>query len=704
MIKIHRSAVQPPMSLAKEAIEVRLQAAEAFFAITEIQRGQKRFNFNLQFAQPELQEQVHALFFDKCAYCESYIPAKGKPTPYLDRFRPTSGAIGANGAVSPDAYWWLAYEWENMYSCCVHCNRAKGSRFPVRGKRASPGTKGDALKNEKALLVDPCNDEPDDHLFFHTDGLVSGKTYKGRTTVEVFALNRDELVKRRAEAARQFEIFELYGISVGGDVASSALDPSREFTALRRQMARDFVNQRENSEQANAAKRLQDAHGHDIRDYSLADPESNARRSRVRTRYVESVSLVNVGIHEHTEFRIASAATAGAPWMVLLGENGVGKSTVLKAIAFLLAGEEKWRELGEFSEALMPRRNSVKGTIGKITLGLSDGQELYMTIDADGQRIETNAQAPKLFLLGFGATRLPPNKHHRPPVEKRYTRVLNLFDPFTPLCDAPSWLASLSRLQFERAGRTLKALLDLAEEAYFVKRTGNVYLIHGDFEQDIRSLSDGYQTIIGIGCDIMSVLLLPGLPIEQAEGIVLIDEIGNHLHPSWRMRFVAALKNGFPRVQFIATTHEPLCLRGLENDEAAVLKRDNAHRVRLVEDLPPIRGLLVDQILSSPHFGLRSTVDPEFGTMLDEYYELIAKDEPTKDDRERMKLLEPVISDLRLVGDSPREQALLRTIDSYLASAEASLEMIDPAHLPEELERELFSLLQASGDVGGSND
>jgi energy-coupling factor transporter ATP-binding protein EcfA2 len=696
VIKVDRGLVEAPAALSGEVAEQRLRVAKEFFTTPEARRMQKRFDFSLQFAQPALRERLREIFRDKCGYCEKPVSFERSGTAYLDRFRPTWGAIGSNGEVSADAYWWLAFEWDNMYACCAQCNRAKGSRFPIQGARARPGVKGAALYKEKALLLDPCTDDPETHLLYdETTGHVSGKTLKGRTTVEVFALNRAELLKlRMAEAGS----FAKTLADVSQAVPSTLLDASVPFAGLRRQMAARHSGSgtgptpMDHDRARRAQEQLKATHSA----YDLSDPTTDARQARAITRYVEHVSLKNVGIHENTEFSIPSADSAGAPWMVLLGENGVGKSTVLKAIAFALAGQAQWKRLGPFAQTLLPLGRSPSEQIGEITLRLSDGEPISMVIDPTVKRITGNANDSRLFVLGFGATRLPANELHRPPDEPSYARVVNIFDPFAPLGDAVAWLCTLSDVQFERAGRTLKSLLDLPDEAVFVLKEDSVALLEGGLEKDIKTLSDGYQTIIGVGCDIMSVLLGRDLPVEHAEGIVLIDEIGNHLHPTWRMRIVTALKKGFPRVQFIATTHEPLCLRGLDNDEVVVLKRDKSSRVRLISDLPPIRGLLVDQILSSSHFGLRSTVDPEFAAQLDEYYELIAKPEPSPDDETRIQALAPLVNNLRLVGDNPREQILLRAIDAYLARADASAEAVDPANLPKEFGDELKALLDAT--------
>ena len=48
---------------------------------------------------------------------------------------------------------------------------------------------------------------------------------------------------------------------------------------------------------------------------------------------------------------------------------------------------------------------------------------------------------------------------------------------------------------------------------------------------------------------------------------MLLDEIDTHLHPTWKMQIVRGLRQMMPAMQFITPTHEPLCLRGLEEGE-----------------------------------------------------------------------------------------------------------------------------------------
>lgn len=62
----------------------------------------------------------------------------------------------------------------------------------------------------------------------------------------------------------------------------------------------------------------------------------------------------------------------------------------------------------------------------------------------------------------------------------------------------------------------------------------------------IKELSDGYQSMLGMAVDIMKVLSRSGAPIESAEGVVMIDELGNHFHPAWRLQCLNAMRTAFP--------------------------------------------------------------------------------------------------------------------------------------------------------------
>jgi predicted ATP-binding protein involved in virulence len=87
-----------------------------------------------------------------------------------------------------------------------------------------------------------------------------------------------------------------------------------------------------------------------------------------------------------------------------------------------------------------------------------------------------------------------------------------------------------------------------------------------------RQLSDGYRNIIGMVADIAyrCIKLNPHLgekAVKDTPGIVLIDELDLHLHPNWQRRIINDLRNAFPKIQFIATTHSPFIVQSLKSDE-----------------------------------------------------------------------------------------------------------------------------------------
>lgn len=86
----------------------------------------------------------------------------------------------------------------------------------------------------------------------------------------------------------------------------------------------------------------------------------------------------------------------------------------------------------------------------------------------------------------------------------------------------------------------------------------------------IRNLSAGYQSLIWMVLDIAyrMALLNPDLleEIGKTPGVVLIDELDMHLHPKWQWRIVEALKNTFPNIQFIAATHSPIIISSCKDD------------------------------------------------------------------------------------------------------------------------------------------
>lgn len=94
----------------------------------------------------------------------------------------------------------------------------------------------------------------------------------------------------------------------------------------------------------------------------------------------------------------------------------------------------------------------------------------------------------------------------------------------------------------------------------------------------VARLSDGIRTLIGLTADIAhrAIRLNSQLGREavlSTPGIVLIDEVDMHLHPEWQQVIIESLRNAFPRIQFIVTTHSPQVLTTVDQVSVRILQQ-----------------------------------------------------------------------------------------------------------------------------------
>ena len=84
---------------------------------------------------------------------------------------------------------------------------------------------------------------------------------------------------------------------------------------------------------------------------------------------------------------------------------------------------------------------------------------------------------------------------------------------------------------------------------------------------------------------------------EKQPAILLIDEIENHLHPTWQRRVIPALLEHFPGLQIFATTHSPFVVAGLKAGQVHLLERDGEGRVTASTNPEGVIGWTADEIL-----------------------------------------------------------------------------------------------------------
>lgn len=196
-----------------------IQPEEAWFAKARVKRQtaeQKAADHepdDAVYADPRVKAALEKLFHDKCAYCETPLAAASDWD--VEHFRPKKAVAER---LDHPGYYWLAYEWPNLYPSCQHCNQSRKDRprwgnpetgpaagkldqFPLddEGTRAFLPT--DDLKRERRLLIDPCEDQPEDHLRYTVDGQIVAvqDDRRGAASIQVFHLTRSRLRDARRQ-------------------------------------------------------------------------------------------------------------------------------------------------------------------------------------------------------------------------------------------------------------------------------------------------------------------------------------------------------------------------------------------------------------------------------------------------------------------------------------------------------------------------
>jgi len=635
-------------------------------------KGQQRMNFNMEAISP-IKAHVQKLFNNKCAYCESAVdvPIQGN----IENFRPRSGTRTTTGFL-PDHYWWLAYQWENLYLTCNVCNKHKRDYFPLidESTRAAIGAKRRDVLAERILILDPCIDNPKEHLYFKRDGSVAGKTDRGSATIEFFALNRGDLIEARKKSIEEFIFFleekQPNKNSLRKDVADyidelQSPRSKKEYAAALRNVYEDWISSKTSSSS------LSNQEEYESSIFSTPKGKKSSLDNRDANIFsIKSIEISNFKNIANLSFEILPTQESfnRETWLLLLGDNGIGKSSILQAIAMTLCGSSELNTLPLKAQDVL-RHGTNKGYVKIWSYEHDNSYELHF----NAHNFTYQKKKPPTFVLAYGATRLLPKGNLRPRVSRnRMLNIKNLFDYSAALADVNEWIGSVDEKELD--GRIFPAILDLLDlgKEYTISRyRKKLYIFDGERKHSLDSISDGFKNVIALACDIMKTLSKNLGGFHSTQGIVLIDELGNHLHPRWRMKIVAALRRTFPQLQFIVSTHEPLCLRGLLHGEVSVLVRDKQKGVRVLnkEMLPDHNSLKIDQLLTSDLFGLINTLDEETEKQYEDYYRLLGKKDKdkTKEDLADISKLSTELAKKEVIGNTPQEQIVYQIVDEIYA-------------------------------------
>jgi len=323
--------------------------------------------------------------------------------------------------------------------------------------------------------------------------------------------------------------------------------------------------------------------------------------------HIKKIFLKNVRCFEEFTLEFEKSNSS----VLIVGDNGEGKSTLLRSIAMGLCDESSaaalFRELrGRFVKLGKEEEDTL------IDLYLSNGPEqsfiietkwrslkksiggslesLKQTIFRGHKKIKKNIidqeEFPwkSIFIAGYGAG-LRTSGSATLDSYLAVDAVYPLFRYDEPLLNPE---LALRRLVDEEKKRQrpkhdvilpqrsgiLDNFLELLRKILNLKKYDKVYLTRQGIEVrgpwgrcGLESLGDGYKSTIIWVLDLIGRRLLYRRTLDPRKmtGIVLLDEVEQHLHPHWQLRVMSLIREAFPKIQFIVTTHSPLVVSGCKD-------------------------------------------------------------------------------------------------------------------------------------------
>ncbi|MGB8700069.1 MAG: AAA family ATPase [Thermosynechococcaceae cyanobacterium] len=418
--------------------------------------------------------------------------------------------------------------------------------------------------------------------------------------------------------------------------------------------------------------------------------------------YFLSIELENVLCFKtRQKLNLSNEDGFPAQWTVILGDNGVGKTTLLRSLAQMdlgpwsfpqnLSNSHDWNWNRMEDLGLQNTEISAKFRYGfplqwfpEFAPSKSVEKVLQQKESIFSRRILKESSGlctyafdePDLFGLlvcyGYGANRKMGETSFSEVLHSE--RCASLFSDHTVLINAEEWLLQADyavarsapdnteqlKQRFDIILNTLKQLLPDISDIQIVPADDSKPRPAAEFLTPygwvpLQSLSLGYKTVIAWTVDLAARLIdrYPQSPDPLAEpAVVLVDEIDLHLHPKWQRTIMSFLTERFPNTQFIVTAHSPLVVQAAKNANIVLLRREGDHVV--IDNNPEvIDNWRVEQVLSSV-FELPSPHAPDLAPLMERRRTLLSKSKLTAKDERELKKLEAQIGTIP-TGESPED-------------------------------------------------
>ena len=400
--------------------------------------------------------------------------------------------------------------------------------------------------------------------------------------------------------------------------------------------------------------------------------------------YVSRIQLENVRCFDKIELTLSEPGDT-ANWTVILGDNATGKSTLLRAIAMGLCDESSAAGLMKESDEGYVRRGAEKAMIA---IWLCDpdhgGDEVCITtsviresnrkgivVDRVQQTTspEPSSSFPwhKLFVSGYGAGRSVSGTGDVSTYSP-INAVYNMFN-YTEGLQNPELV--IRRLIDRRSSGPVNQshlfdILRKAMRATDVTLTSEGIRVDGPWGEGmpLRDLADGYKSAFLWITDLIGWALAFHPERKSTvgiRGIVIVDELEQHLHARWQRTVVDDLKELFPNVQFVVSTHSPLVASSIgvqikrSSDSLCVLEAREDGRVEGSQH-EFMRGWNMDQILASRAFRYQIGEAPSTERMLREVSEISQASHRTPDQERLFQDVKNALKEGFLAGKSSIER------------------------------------------------
>jgi AAA15 family ATPase/GTPase len=432
----------------------------------------------------------------------------------------------------------------------------------------------------------------------------------------------------------------------------------------------------------------------------MADPSSDTNKKSTPV-YFASIEVENVLCFK-TPQKLDLCDTNGFPtqWTVILGDNGVGKTTLLRCIAAMTPicfdNRSQIPSPPGFSVdgnlVLKSSRYDEKLSVKAILVATSfltnwknellrhhyrsnDSVEITMKVYGDSKMMQPDKIPDDFQCYGYGASR----KICKSSLSETLSSdgISSLFSDNDLLINAEEWLLQTDyavarsnpktdkfKKRFDLVTKTLIQLLPDINNIRIVLADDNIPQPKAEFLTpygwvSLTSLGLGYRTVIAWIVDLSARMIdrYPDSENPLAEpAVVLVDEIDLHLHPKWQRTIMSFLTERFPNVQFIVTAHSPLVVQAARNANLVLLRREGDHVV--IDNNPEvIENWRVEQVLTSV-FELPSTLPADIEPLVQRRREILAKSSLTKKDKQELKELEAKIGTLPAAESAADIQAM----------------------------------------------